>query len=120
MQILNVCGHDCLIDLIILQMIAFPSQMLLFSKFKWPTRSYCYAICALSQCLLFHGDVELAENLMEYGKDIFESDVSPAGELFSLQYAIFSAMKCYLGCKMLTSDLISTLAAFDKIEAAYW
>jgi len=101
-------------------MIAFPNQMILYSKFKWPSRAYCYALCALSQCLLFHGDSKVPDKIMDYGRKIFNCDVSPAGELFSLQYSVYEAFKSYLAYKPVSGELITTVASFDELEATYW
>lgn len=57
---------------------------------------------------------------MEYGTSIFETDASPAGELFALQHAVFQAMYAYLGYRPLEKDIIATIASFSISEALYW
>ncbi|XP_035704573.1 uncharacterized protein LOC110844850 isoform X2 [Folsomia candida] len=101
-------------------MIAFPAEMILYTNWKWSSRFYAFALCCLSQCLLYHGDVNSSIEIMEYGQGIFGFDASPAGQNFILQYAIFEAIRSYLSYEPVSSNVIATIISIDEIEGVYW
>lgn len=101
-------------------MISFPSQMILHTQWKWSSRFYSFGLCSLSQSLLFHGEVDIANEVMNYGREIFQFDISPVGGNFVLQNAIFESLKCYLAYEPVPPSVVSTIEACDKHEATYW
>ncbi|CAG7827061.1 unnamed protein product [Allacma fusca] len=101
-------------------LIAFACQTILYSELRWPTRSFCGALCLFAQCVLLEGDTELALEMMRYGDKIFGLDSSAAGQLFGRQHGLFKALFSFLGHKPVPDEVVLCIAAYDDDEELFW
>jgi len=51
---------------------------------------------------------------------VFGLDTTEAGQCFTLQNAIFKALRCYLANERVPDNIICTMTVLDEFESAYW